>query len=221
MIITFGTQKGGVGKTTIAIALANYLSVEKKMKIQVYDYDFQQSLYQKWKDDEFYDSGEIIKQKLYDVHLVTTAEDLPFKNIEELITLKESEEIYLFDLGGKLDALYTDLLIYSDFIVVPIEYSDVTVHSTFTFVNLLGKLGSEAQMIFVRSKYEENYNYPNQQHTDETLKQYGIILETSVGKRNILQKINTRTWDKKQREAIKKTLVELINVINEISQTTI
>jgi|GEM_PF-2907363 len=30
MIITFGTQKGGAGKTTLAIAFANYLALQDK-----------------------------------------------------------------------------------------------------------------------------------------------------------------------------------------------
>ena len=47
MIITFGTQKGGAGKTTLAIAFANYLALQDK-KINVFDFDFQKSFYHKW-----------------------------------------------------------------------------------------------------------------------------------------------------------------------------
>ena len=39
MIITFATQKGGVGKTTLAVAFANYLTITKKEKVKVFDFD--------------------------------------------------------------------------------------------------------------------------------------------------------------------------------------
>ena len=51
--------------------------------------------------------------------------------------MKESEEIYLFDLAGTLDDKYTSLLIMSDYIVIPFEYSDVSSKSTLVFIELL------------------------------------------------------------------------------------
>ena len=48
MIITFATQKGGTGKTTLAIAFANYLSGITTRKIKVYDFDYQKSFFNKW-----------------------------------------------------------------------------------------------------------------------------------------------------------------------------
>ena len=33
MVITFATQKGGVGKTTLAVAFANYLTLVKEKKV--------------------------------------------------------------------------------------------------------------------------------------------------------------------------------------------
>ena len=53
MIITFATQKGGTGKTTLAIAFANYISALSERKLNVFDFDYQKSFYYKWKDDEF------------------------------------------------------------------------------------------------------------------------------------------------------------------------
>lgn len=41
MIITFATQKGGAGKTTLAIAFANYISSLSERKLNVFDFDFQ------------------------------------------------------------------------------------------------------------------------------------------------------------------------------------
>ena len=43
MIILFGNQKGGCGKTTNCIQFANYL-VEKGKEVLVLDLDFQRSL---------------------------------------------------------------------------------------------------------------------------------------------------------------------------------
>ena len=45
MIITFATQKGGAGKTTLAIAFANYISAISERKIKVFDFDYQKSFY--------------------------------------------------------------------------------------------------------------------------------------------------------------------------------
>ena len=40
MIITFATQKGGTGKTTLAIAFANYLSGISERKLNVFDFEY-------------------------------------------------------------------------------------------------------------------------------------------------------------------------------------
>ena len=97
MIITFATQKGGAGKTTLAIAFANYLSVVSERKIKGYDFDYQKSFFNKWKEDE-----ESELPKLYEVEVIGE-DDEPFTDLEKLIELKESDEIYLFDLAGTLD----------------------------------------------------------------------------------------------------------------------
>ena len=65
MIITFATQKGGAGKTTLAIAFANYLSGLTERKLNVFDFDYQKSFYNKWIEDE--NSND---PKIYDVELL-------------------------------------------------------------------------------------------------------------------------------------------------------
>ena len=50
MIILFGNQKGGCGKTTNCIPFANYL-VEKGKEVIVLDLDFQRSLSDRRKED--------------------------------------------------------------------------------------------------------------------------------------------------------------------------
>lgn len=206
MIITFGTQKGGAGKTTLAIAFANYLALQGK-KINVFDFDFQKSFYQKWEEDEALDIP-----KLYDVKIVNEEENI--MDFENIMDMKESEEIFIFDLAGTIDNKYTSLLILSDYIVIPFEYSDVSAKSTLVFIELLGTIESSSQMIFIRSKYDKGYNYLNQEGMDTEISKYGIILKNPVYKRNCLQNITTRKLTYEQRHSVKPTFDELIETIN-------
>ncbi|MDV3586870.1 hypothetical protein CMU68_16970 [Elizabethkingia anophelis] len=217
MIITFATQKGGAGKTTLALAFANYLTIVSERKINVFDFDYQKSFFNKWKEDE---SLEL--PKLYDVEVIgDDDEEQPFADLEKIIDLKESKEIYLFDLAGTLDQKYSDLLIYSDFIIIPFEYSDVSVKSTLVFKNLLGLLESEAERIFIRSKYDKGYKYLNQKEMDIEISKYGTLIESPVYKRNCLQTIDTRKLTYEQKYAIKKPFNEIIDQINEALQITL
>lgn len=217
MIITFATQKGGAGKTTLAIAFANYLTEISSRKIKVYDFDFQKSFYNKWKEDE-----ESELPKIYDVEVIgEDDEDQPFADLENIIDLKESEEIYLFDLAGTLDQKYSDILIYSDFIIIPFEYSDVSVKSTLVFKNLLGLLESQSERIFIRSKYDKSYKYRNQPEMDKELSKYGLLLENPVFKRNILQSIDTRKLNYEQKNAVKKPFNEIIEFIEKELKITV
>ena len=209
MIITFATQKGGAGKTTLAIAFANYISVSSKRKINVFDFDFQKSFYHKWKEDELMDIP-----KLYDVEIIEEENEQPFTDFETLIGLKESEDINLFDLAGTLDVKYSDLLIYSDFIVIPFEYSNVSVKSTLVFINFLGLMESQAERVFIRSKYDKGYKYLNQESMDAEIRKYGTLLKSPVFKRNCLQTIDTRKLNYEQKYAVKNSFTELIDHIN-------
>ncbi|MEC5395206.1 ParA family protein [Bergeyella sp. RCAD1439] len=216
MIITFGTQKGGVGKTTIAVALANYLTLHKERKVFVYDFDYQKSFYKLWEIDN---GKENSIPPIYDVQVINNEDELPFSNMEELKAIKDSQDIYLFDLGGTLDARYNLLLVYSDIIVIPFEYSNVSIESTLVFINVITKhFETEASLLFISNRSDAGYNYPNKEYTDGVLEQYGELVPTPIYKRNALQKINTREFKKEIRNAIKPNLDELLDIINNLTE---
>ena len=216
MIITFATQKGGTGKTTLAIAFANYISAISERNINVFDFDYQKSFYQKWKEDEEWDLP-----KLYDVETIGEEVEQPFSDFETILDLKDNDDINLFDLAGTLDAKYSDLLIYSDFIIIPFEYSDVSAKSTLVFVNFLGILESQSERIFIRSKYDKGYKYLNQEGMDAEIKKYGTLIKSPVFKRNCLQTIDTRKLTYEQKYAVKNSFNEIITCINETLDTNI
>ena len=213
MILTFATQKGGVGKTTLAIAFANYLSLVKNKQVKVFDFDFQRSFFQKWEEDKALSLPE-----LYEVEIVGDPnQQETLLDFQDIADMKQSDTYYIFDLAGTLDEKYIELLVYSDFVIIPFEYSDVSVKSTLVFINVLGMVESQANRVFIRSKYDKGYLYKNQAEMDEEIRKYGRILSSPVYKRNILQSINTRKLSYEQRDAVKKSFEELIQYIHESS----
>ncbi|HFA9658258.1 TPA: ParA family protein, partial [Neisseria gonorrhoeae] len=185
MIITFAQQKGGVGKTTLAIAFANYLVLTKNKKVNVYDFDFQRSFYSKWEEDEELNQ----EPSLYQVKALENSNAFL---VEDFVKMKESEEIFLFDLGGTIDDEYMEVLMYSDILIIPFEYSEITTKSTMMFISMLGAIESSAELVFLRSKMDKGYNYKTQEHTDKQLELYGKILPAPIYKRNEMQSISTR-----------------------------
>ena len=213
MILTFATQKGGVGKTTLAIAFANYLSLVKNKQVKVFDFDFPRSFFQKWEEDKALSLPE-----LYEVEIVGDPnQQESLLDFQDIADMKQSDTYYIFDLAGTLDEKYIELLVYSDFVIIPFEYSDVSVKSTLVFINVLGMVESQANRVFIRSKYDKGYLYKNQAEMDEEIRKYGRILSSPVYKRNILQSINTRKLSYEQRDAVKKPFEELIQYIHESS----
>ncbi len=209
MIITFGTQKGGVGKTTLAIAFANYLSIFCNKKVEVFDLDFQRSFLKKWEED-----NDLLEDspKLYEVHYIDDVETWATEdNLERMKA--DTETFYICDLAGTLDASYMTLLGLSDFMIIPFEYSNVSARSTMIFINFLAQIDSPVTRIFIRNRYDKGYDYKNQVDMDETLDRLGYLIKEPIYKRNELQYINTRKLNYRQKQALDKPFQEVIDII--------
>ena len=99
MILTFATQKGGVGKTTLAIAFANYLSLVKNKQVKVFDFDFQRSFFQKWEEDKALPLPE-----LYEVEVIgDPSQQESLLEFQDIADMKQSDNYYIFELAGTLD----------------------------------------------------------------------------------------------------------------------
>ena len=61
MIIIIGNQKGGAGKSTLTLLMANYLTTVKEMPVSVIDMDYQQSIYQKYEKAKVLEIVEFVK----------------------------------------------------------------------------------------------------------------------------------------------------------------
>ncbi len=141
MIIVFGNQKGGCGKTTNCIQFANYLAY-KGIETLVLDLDFQQSIADRREEDlSLYDNEpkyEVIKSSTEKV--ASIIDDFEQTNGSHL----------LIDLPGKLDDdTLSKILMNADVIVCPFKYDKLTMDSTALFIKVIEYLKVKGKLFFL------------------------------------------------------------------------
>lgn len=167
MIIIIGNQKGGAGKSTLTLLLANFLTQVKNCKITVVDMDYQQSISQK------YDKAKLLENdEPYEV-VEASLESYP---VLRRILGNNPKEIVLIDLPGKLD---DDGLIpvfnSADLVICPFAYEESTFESTVLFTVVLKKINPKMAMVFVPNRVKANAKFEIMQEVNEQLSKFGHI----------------------------------------------
>ncbi|MEN7548546.1 ParA family protein [Rapidithrix thailandica] len=127
-IISFATQKGGVGKTTLLMLTAAAIHNRTKKRVLVIDCDPQRSVKTIYNQENNNDS--------YDVFAFNWNQPKPEANFEKTITLAEKRyDVILMDVPGKMEGkeIYYSVLI-SDFLIVPVVASALDINATISFL---------------------------------------------------------------------------------------
>jgi chromosome partitioning protein len=182
MIIIIGNQKGGAGKSTLTLLLANYLTLNKKCTVTVVDMDYQQSIAQKYEKSKLLENAE--------PYQVIAAELEHFPMMLETM-LQDKKQVVLIDLPGKLD---DDGLIpvfrSAALIICPFAYDEFSFESTVLFSVVLQKVNPDALIAYVPNRIKANVKYDTQQEVNEQLSNFGQIT-SSIPDRVDFQRINT------------------------------
>jgi chromosome partitioning protein len=182
MKIIFGNQKGGVGKTSLAILFANYLA-ENNKKVVAIEMDVQKSM---------------AATRRYELEEGATAQapyEIVYKSLADYPkfaeALKNTNVNLVIDLPGKLDdAHLVPVLKDADVIVCPFEYDLRSFVSTGTFASVVKQLDASKVMIFVPNRIRSNINYELKGKVNAKLSDLGIIT-ASITERVALKRIST------------------------------
>jgi chromosome partitioning protein len=182
MIILFANQKGGVGKSTLAVLFSNYLTMAKNKAVTVYDMDFQRSLYNKAQ------AAQILENKpLYDVR---ASELNHFKSIYE-VNKKEQGHVHIIDLAGKMDDdNLIPVLQKSNLIICPFSYDEYSVSSTIEYSFVISKINPDKKLVFIPNRVKSNVKYETLESVQEALNNFGPVTG-SISERIDFQRITT------------------------------
>ncbi len=166
MIIVFGNQKGGVGKTTLATEFANYIA-EQGYNVTVVDVDFQQNLLRnREKDRSLYE-----EEPLYEVIAATSAQIAEFMKGVEGATGH-----LIIDFPGRMDdPNLLPIINKADIVVVPFRYDQNTLESTGAFIKYIEYAKTKAKIFFVPNRIKGSVNYRISENADVKLKQFGEL----------------------------------------------
>ncbi len=182
MNIVFGNQKGGVGKSTLCIMLANYLTLVKKKQVLVMDMDFQKSIDERRQDDRIDFKGEFP----YEVLPIETTD---YKHYAD--QLKGLDDIILIDLPGKIDDdSLIPILKDADYVVCPFDYEKSVFSSTGQFATVVKYFDNDKKIFFVPNRIKSSINYDIKAKVDAELLKFGMITKY-ITDRVTLKRINT------------------------------
>ncbi|GAA4339755.1 ParA family protein [Mucilaginibacter gynuensis] len=169
MITIIGNQKGGVGKSTLAVLAANYLTMAREWPATIVDMDYQQSIMQK------YDKAKILENKENYEVVPATLDMYPLlKNV--LKNNRDGKMVALIDLPGKLD---DDGLIpvfqSADLVICPFAYEEFTFESTILFTVVVKKINPNIAIVFVPNRIKANAKFEIMADVNEQLQKFGSI----------------------------------------------
>lgn len=167
MVVLIGNQKGGAGKSTLTLLLANYLTSVHNQKVTVLDMDYQQSISSK------HEKSKILENE--DPYEIVSVDLAQYPILLKVLT-KNPKETVLIDLPGKMDDDgLIPVILSGDLILSPFSYDEFSVDSTLLFAMVATKINKKAPLIFIPNRLKSNVRYDTRLEVDKVLSKFGTI----------------------------------------------
>ena len=169
MTIIIGNQKGGAGKSTLTLLLANFLTMEKSCPVTVIDMDYQQSISQK------FDKAKVLENA--EPYEVLSASLESYAVLQQIIH-KNDTDVVLIDLPGRLDDQNLIGVFKSAHVAIcPFAYEEFSFESTVLFALMIRKVSPNTALIFIPNRIKSNARYEIMQEVNAQLARLGTITE--------------------------------------------
>jgi len=184
MKILIGNQKGGVGKSTITTLLANYLVLDQKQQVIVFDMDFQDTVFARWeRDKELYSNDSLYEVMKMDIEKYPQYS----KGLEQV----KDQAHLLMDLPGRLDDdNFLTILKEADLIICPIAYEQSIFESSFFFSKVARHVNPSVKIVFLPTRIKGSVKYEIETKVREALAEYGEIAP-KINERVALERIDS------------------------------
>ncbi|HBY15503.1 MAG TPA: hypothetical protein DEG90_00060 [Porphyromonadaceae bacterium] len=220
-IISFANSKGGVGKTTLCMAFANFL-VAKEMNVQIVDCDDQRSI-QKKRESEL----EIARDNESPLKIPYKIFGYRFSNAEktqDLLKVLCNNNIFsLLDMPGSENQKgMEELIISSDIIVIPFIYEFMVLGATAEFVmNIISYIKEHKKKVRCRLVFVPNCFNPSTGTKEEkekfdsitaSLSKFGVVT-APIHIRQDMKRFSTISDLDRQNEIVNASFEEILKII--------
>lgn len=188
VVISFFTQKGGVGKSTLAVITSSYLNYIKKKKVVLIDADPQHScaivrrtnlanidIYK-----EEMDKLSINQDNIYPI-ISTSVEE----TLQALVKNKIEADYVIIDLPGNLQDKILNVVFLSDYVIVPLEHDNASVETSIRSCNTIKSIQPKSKIkdiiaVFNKIPYLQRNKVKS---FTSIIKQLGInVLDNYIGR---------------------------------------
>jgi chromosome partitioning protein len=182
MIIIIGNHKGGTGKSTMTLLIANYLTCQKGCPVTVIDMDDQQSIARKFEKDKKLENKE--------PYQVIPANIESYPALLNLLSCNP-REVALIDLSVKLSHNGLIQIFQSaDLVICPFAYDEFSFESTIYFSVVLRKINADIPLVFIPNLINGKAKQQTILEVNEQLTKFGQVMPALVDRVDF-QRINT------------------------------
>jgi chromosome partitioning protein len=204
-VIVMANQKGGVGKSTVAILYANHLA-ELNKDVLIVETDAQKSIYNQREGDVRVWGEDAMNYRVEYFNLETME-----KAEEVIMSAKSLPATVIIDVPGNItDDYIAPLLVYADFIVCPYQYENKCLDSTGVFIQVCEKLKKKfpketenQKMIYIPNSVDSRFGTKEEleywKNIDNVFSEHGIVTP-QIPYRADLKRTNTYINTPKQKE---------------------
>lgn len=233
MLIVFANQKGGVGKSTLALLFTDYLG-ELNKRCRILDCDNQQSIYKKYIADLVcenipFDQNRALMSDYeipFNPNSLFHIQRLPFEMLSagmqqaldngDTCLSDDEHDVNVFDMPGQLDLVQMKPIFQmADAIITPNQFTDFDMDSTVDFINAIDAINVRAAKFIVPNNISSIASYYKRPAQEKFCRDMGWQITPDIAKTiNLTRDLNTMYISPAVKGVVDSAFTYIIRMLN-------